>query len=284
MERLPFFQWVAQRQRDLQTWLCLGLDPRPAWLLDDGRAGDNPWFAWGRRLLDATADVICCVKPNVAFYEAGGLQGLEGLRATVAYAHERGLPVILDAKRGDIGSTAEAYARACYEWLGADAVTLNPYLGRDAVEPFLRDGRGVFLLCHTSNPSAQEFQTLVAAGRPLYELVAERAMSWGSQIGLVVGATYPEAVERVRHVAPYAWLLLPGVGAQGGDPARVAQVAGSRAIVPVSRAIATAPESVRQPTTSPARHSGRSASCKPSVPPLRCHVRAHSTVWASSGR
>lgn len=239
MERPPFFEWVAQRQEEFQTRLCLGLDPRPSWV--SATAGENPWFAWGRRLIEATADLICCLKPNVAFYEAGGLEGLEGLRATIAYAHGLGLPVILDAKRGDIGSTAEAYARACFEWLDADAVTLSPYLGRDAVEPFLRDGRrGIFVLCHTSNPGAREFQALAVAGRPLYEIVAEQATSWSTRVGLVVGATYPEAVERVRRVAPDAWLLLPGVGAQGGDPARVAQAAGARAIVPVSRAIATA--------------------------------------------
>lgn len=239
----PFFEWVAERQAAHRTALCLGLDPRPAWFTPADRAANNPWLAWGRRLLEAVADLVCCVKPNIAFYEAGGCEALEGLRATIVLAHDLGLPVILDAKRGDIGSTAEAYAQACYEWLGADAVTLNPYLGYDAVAPFLRDGRrAVFVLCHTSNPGGLDLQTQPVRGRFLYEIVAEQAASWGERVGLVVGATYPEAVERVRRVAPSTWLLLPGVGAQGGDPARVAGAAGTRFIVPVSRAIATAPD------------------------------------------
>lgn len=236
-----FFERVAQRQADLQTVLCVGLDPRPAWFTPDDHATGNPWLAWGRRLLDAVAEYACCVKPNIAFYEAGGIEALDALRQTIAYAHSLGLPVLLDAKRGDIGSTAEAYARACYEWLDADAVTLSPYLGEDAVRPFLQDPRrAVFVLCHTSNPSAHTVQTLPVYGRPLYEHVARLATAWSERVGLVVGATYPEAVARVRALAPDAWLLLPGVGAQGGDAVAVMQAARHRAIVPVSRAIATA--------------------------------------------
>ncbi len=243
--RAPFFEWVNERQVTQGTALCLGLDPRPAWFTPADRAADNPWLAWGERLIKATADLVCCVKPNIAFYEAGGCQALEGLRATIALAHELGLPVILDAKRGDIGSTAEAYARACYEWLDADAVTLSPYLGHDAIAPFLRDERrGIFVLCHTSNPSAQELQEQPVQGRPLYEVVAERVASWGERVGLVVGATYPDVVERVRQVAPHTWLLLPGVGPQGGDPGRVAAAAQTRFVVPASRAIATAADPV----------------------------------------
>jgi uridine monophosphate synthetase len=168
---------------------------------------------------------------------------MEGLRATLAYAHERGLPTLLDAKRGDIGSTAEAYARAVYEWLGADAVTLNPYLGADAIMPFLHDStRGVFVLCHTSNPSAGEFQARLIEGRPLFEAVAEQATAWSDRVGLVVGATYPDAIARIRRIAPEAWLLLPGVGPQGGDLEAAVAAARTRFIIPVSRAIATAEE------------------------------------------
>jgi len=136
------------------------------------------------------------------------------------------VPVILDAKRGDIGSTAAAYARASFEVWGADAVTVNPYLGGDSVAPFLaHTGRGVFLLCHTSNPGATDLQVLPSPSRPLYEVVAEKAAAWGT--GLVVGATYPEALARVRALVPRAWILLPGIGAQGGD-AEAALAAGLR--------------------------------------------------------
>jgi uridine monophosphate synthetase len=235
------FDRIQRRQQTLGTALCLGLDPRPDWFTPDERAAPNPWFAWGRRLIQATADYICCVKPNSAFYEAAGLAGIEGLRATLAYAREQGLPTLLDAKRGDIGSTAEAYARAAYEWLGADAVTLNPYLGADAIMPFLHDStRGVFVLCHTSNPSAGEFQTRLIEGRPLFEAVAEQATGWSDRVGLVVGATYPDAIARIRRIAPEAWLLLPGVGPQGGELAAAVAAARTHFIISTSRAIATA--------------------------------------------
>jgi uridine monophosphate synthetase len=235
------FDRIQHRQESLDSALCLGLDPRPEWFTAADRAAANCWLAWGRRLIEATADSVCCIKPNSAFYEAGGLEGMEGLRATIALAHQQGLPVLLDVKRGDIGSSAQAYARAAYQWLEADAVTISPYLGADAAMPFLQDPeRGVFVLCHTSNPGAGEFQTRLVGGRPLYELVAERAAGWSQRVGLVVGATYPEAIAGVRRVAPEAWLLLPGVGAQGGDLEAAVTAAGSRFILPAARAVATA--------------------------------------------
>ncbi len=238
---MDVFDRIQHRQDRLGTALCLGLDPRPEWFTPADRAATNPWLAWGQRLIEATADFICCVKPNIAFYEAGGLLALDGLRTTIAFAHERDLPVLLDAKRGDIGSTAEAYARAVYEWLDADAVTVSPYLGSDGVLPFLQDpARGVFVLCHTSNPGAAEFQTRMVEGRPLYAVVAEQAARWGDHVGLVVGATYPEAIANVRRAAPDAWLLLPGVGAQGGDLEAAVAAARTRFIVPTSRALAAA--------------------------------------------
>jgi uridine monophosphate synthetase len=184
-------------------------------------------FGFNRRIIDATQDLVCAYKPNSAFYESAGPQGLEALRRTVEYIHDRArVPVILDAKRGDIGSTAEAYARAAYETWGADALTVNPYLGSDSVAPFTAyEGKGVFLLCHTSNPGATDLQTLPSPSRPLYEVVAAKAGTWGT--GMVVGATYPEALARVRALAPKAWILLPGIGAQGGD-AEAALAAGLR--------------------------------------------------------
>jgi uridine monophosphate synthetase len=209
---MHFYQWLAEAAQQNDSLLCVGLDTQPEQL-----AGAADQFDFNRQIVDATRDLVCCYKPNSAFYEEAGLDGLEALRRTVAYIHDTArVPVILDAKRGDIGSTAAAYARAAFQTWGADAVTVNPYLGGDSVAPFTAYAdRGVFVLCHTSNPGATDLQTLPCPARPLYELVAEKAAGWGT--GLVVGATYPEALARVRALAPEAWILLPGVGAQGGD-------------------------------------------------------------------
>jgi uridine monophosphate synthetase len=209
---MEFYRWLAETAGRNDSLLCVGLDPRPERL-----APGDDLFRFNCRIIDATRDLVCAYKPNSAFYEAAGLAGLEALQRTVAYIHETAdVPVILDAKRGDIGSTAEAYARAAFEVWGADAVTASPYLGGDSVQAFTAcAGRGVFVLCHTSNPGAPDLQTLPCPSRPLYEIVAEKAAAWGT--GLVVGATYPEALARVRALAPHAWILLPGVGAQGGD-------------------------------------------------------------------
>jgi len=209
---MGFYEWLAETAQRNDSLLCVGLDTQPEQL-----AGAADQFDFNRRIVDATRDLVCCYKPNFAFYEEAGLGGLEALRRTVAYIHDTArVPVILDAKRGDIGSTAAAYARAAFQTWGADALTVNPYLGSDSVAPFTAYAdRGVFVLCHTSNPGASDLQMLPCPARPLYELVAEKAARWGT--GLVVGATYPEALARVRALAPQAWILLPGVGAQGGD-------------------------------------------------------------------
>ncbi|MGB0389157.1 MAG: orotidine-5'-phosphate decarboxylase [Ardenticatenaceae bacterium] len=233
-----FFDQVKALQGKNATVLCMGLDPRPHFISAEDREAQNPLAAWGERMLRETADYLCCVKPNIAFYEAQGSYGWQALKQTIAVAHEIGLPVLLDAKRGDIGSTAEAYAVAAFHELQADAITLSPYLGRDSIDPFLRTpGRGLFVLCHTSNPSAHEFQSLEINGRLLYEVLAQRATQWSERVGLVVGATYPHAIERVREVAPDAWLLLPGVGAQGADEKAALAAARDNIIVPVSRGI-----------------------------------------------
>lgn len=209
---MGFYEWLAETAQRNDSLLCVGLDTQPEQLA--GAAGQ---FDFNRRIVDATRDLVCCYKPNFAFYEQVGLDGLEALRRTVAYIHDTaGVPVILDAKRGDIGSTAAAYARAAFQTWGADALTVNPYLGGDSIASFTAyPDRGVFVLCHTSNPGATDLQTLPCPARPLYEMVAEKAAGWGT--GLVVGATYPEALARVRALAPQAWILLPGVGPQGGD-------------------------------------------------------------------
>jgi orotidine-5'-phosphate decarboxylase len=199
----------------------VGLDPDPERL----PSAAKDVAAFQRTVIEATCDLVCAYKPNLAFYEALGLPGLEALRATLA-AIPADLPVIADAKRGDVGHTARAYARALFDYWRFDAATVNPYLGADSLEPFLeREDRGIFLVCRTSNPGARDLQDLpVLLGehggtRPLFEVVAERAKAWNTRgnLGLVVGATYPEELGRLREICPEMTFLVPGVGAQGGD-------------------------------------------------------------------
>lgn len=193
--------------------LCVGLDPRLDRL-------EEPIADFCRRIVDATIDAAVAYKPNSAFFEQLGAAGWQALETVVRHIGGARI-VILDAKRGDIGPTAVAYARAAFETIGADALTVNPYLGGDSVAPFLADAaHGAFVLCHTSNPGATDFQTLPVDGRPLYHHVAARvAADWNvaDNAGLVVGATYPAALEAVREIAPRLPILVPGVGAQGGD-------------------------------------------------------------------
>jgi orotidine-5'-phosphate decarboxylase len=205
---------AAERNR---SHLCVGLDPDPARI-----AGDVA--AFNRAVIEATADLVCCYKPNIAFYEALGRAGLEALKATIA-AVPAGIPVLLDAKRGDVPNTAEAYASALFDEWGADAVTVNPYLGEDSLEPFLRRAeRGVFVVCRTSNPGARDLQDLRVrradgGDEPLYLQVAERVKGWNRRdnIGLVVGATYPAELALVRERCAELPILVPGIGAQHGE-------------------------------------------------------------------
>ncbi|MCX7670765.1 MAG: orotidine-5'-phosphate decarboxylase, partial [Anaerolineae bacterium] len=231
----------------------VGLDPQVEQLPAAVRQAQEPILAFNQAIVEATAPWACAFKPNIAFYEALGNAGLDALRTTLD-AIPADIPVILDAKRGDIGSTAEAYAKACFEVFRADAVTLSPYLGRDSVEAFARYAdKGLFVLCHTSNPSAGEFQELEIAdwrsldrepNQPLYIHVARAAVAWSPKVALVVGATFPEAVARVRSVAPQRWFLIPGIGAQGGDLEATLNAGlrsdGRGAIVNASRSIANA--------------------------------------------
>ncbi len=242
-----FFSRLQSRARQIGSLLCVGLDPHPADLPAPTAAAARDFCL---RLIAATADVAAAFKPNAAFFEAFGPEGMAALRDVIA-AVPNDIPVVLDAKRGDIASTAEAYARAAFETLGADAITLSPYLGHDSLAPFLAvPARGVFLLCKTSNPGAGDLQDLPLADRfpaqRLFERVAEQARGWNvnDNLGLVVGATHPEALAAVRRVAPDLWILAPGVGAQGGDLATALR-AGLRAdglglLVPVSRQISRA--------------------------------------------
>ncbi len=202
---------ASRRNRSL---LCVGLDPDPA------KMPVKDVFEFNKAIIDATADLVCSYKPNLAFYEALGVRGLQALKKTVAYI-PKNIPVIGDAKRGDIGNTAIAYARALFGYYKFDAVTLNPYLGYDSVEPFLDyKDKGVFVLCRTSNSSASDFQDLVDNfGMKFYQSVALRAGDWNiaGNVGLVVGATYPEELREIRKLCPEMVLLIPGIGAQGGD-------------------------------------------------------------------
>ncbi len=209
---------AARRHESL---VCVGLDPELERIPEHIRTLPQPVFEFNRRIIDATAQYACCFKPQFAHHAALGAE--DELLATIRYVHEKhpGLPVILDSKRGDIGSTAAKYAQESFGRFEADAVTVNPYLGFDSVEPFLEwADRGVILLCRTSNPGARDFQDLSCEGRPLYMHVAERvAKQWnaGGQCMLVVGATYPKELAEVRAVAGDVPFLVPGVGAQGGD-------------------------------------------------------------------
>ena len=216
---------LAGAERANQSMLCVGLDPEPT-KCPAGLKGDaNKIYDFCAAIVDATADLVSSFKPQIAYFAAHRAEGqLERLMEHMRRVAPQ-VPIILDAKRGDIGSTAEQYAREAFERYGADAVTLSPFMGFDSVQPYLKyEGKGAFLLCRTSNPGGDDLQNQRLAsveGQPLlYEHVARLAQGpWNvnGQLGLVVGATYPAEIERVRQVAPHAPLLIPGVGAQGGD-------------------------------------------------------------------
>ncbi len=216
-----------QRAGRVNSLLCLGLDSRLDHLSPRFLQEVNPLFAFNQHVIQCTQESICAVKPNIAFYEAAGEAGLRSLRLTMAWLRETqpDLFTICDAKRADIGSTSEAYARAIFDNLGFDAVTLSPWLGRDALEPFLeRDDKACIILCRTSNPGAGEFQDLEAGGRPLWQQVARAvALRWNERNNcmLVMGATRPAELAQARQIVGDMPILVPGVGAQGGDVAAV---------------------------------------------------------------
>jgi orotidine-5'-phosphate decarboxylase len=211
---MTFRDKLAEASQRNHSLLCVGLDPDPS------RLGGTPVATFIQAVVEATQDLVCAYKPNLAFFEAlgtGGMQTLlEALRGVPAH-----VPIIADAKRGDIGNTSRFYAQALFEVYDFDAATVSPYLGHDSVEPFLEyEERGVFLLCRTSNPGAEDVQSLrLADGRPLFEAVAKLANAWNTRgnVGLVIGATWPEELKRVRAICPELPFLLPGAGAQGAD-------------------------------------------------------------------
>ncbi len=212
---------LLRAQRASGGLVCVGLDPDPAKMPPDLAGGPQPLLAFNRRIIDATADLAAAYKPQIAFYSALGAEA--ELEASIRHIRERAPQalVILDAKRSDIGNTAAAYAREAFDRYGADAVTVNPYMGGDSVEPFLaRPERGAIVLCRTSNPGARDFQDLRIDGVPLYRVVADRAArEWNARrnLMLVVGATYPGEMAALRAAHPEIPFLVPGIGAQGGD-------------------------------------------------------------------
>jgi len=252
---MNFLDKLLATSRQHNSLLCVGLDPEPdrftAHLRNMPAAQAVTHFC--RDIIEATTPYVCAYKPNLAFFEVLGPEGMfvfqEVLRAIPAH-----IPIIVDAKRGDLGNTARNYAAAIFEVYGCDAVTVNPYLGYDSVAPFLAyHEKGVILVCRTSNPSARDFQDLLVHDeegqvRPLYEVVAQRVQSWNKagNCGLVVGATYPRELRTIRSMCPDMPILVPGVGAQGGDLEASVQagvdVAGEKAIIAVSRAVLYAGE------------------------------------------
>ena len=232
--------------------LCVGLDPEPAKFPGPWRDDPSRIFEFCAGIVAATQDLVCAFKPQIAHFAAQRAE--DQLERLIAHIHATapGVPVILDAKRGDVGSTAEQYAREAFERYRADAVTLNPLLGLDSIEPYMRfSGHGLILLCRTSNPGGADLQGLTLAdGYRLYERIARLAAGeWnrGGQIGLVVGATYPAEIGRVRELAPTLPLLVPGVGAQGGDAAAAVRAGWRREgpiIVSASRSVLHAGSSI----------------------------------------
>jgi len=238
-----FHEKLKARVSAVDSLLCVGLDPSPQMITGKGKTPALAALALNRRTIAATEDMACAYKPNIAFYEALGLPGFGVLTETLAMIPDD-IPVILDAKRADVGSTSEGYARFVFDVLGVDAVTVNPYLGGDALAPFLaRADRGVIILCRTSNPGARDVQDLNADGLPLYQRIAHLAQSWNTagNVCLVMGATYPSEMAWARAYFPDMWFLVPGIGAQGGElePAVRAglNAEGEGIIVSASRAI-----------------------------------------------
>ncbi|MFC2045515.1 orotidine-5'-phosphate decarboxylase [Chloroflexota bacterium] len=239
---MNFIEKLDNATRKNKSLVCVGLDPDPQLMPD--KIG---LLEFNQSIIDATADLVCAYKLNFAFYEALGSKGMDVLKQSVRHVPDS-IPVIGDAKRGDIGNTAKAYAKAIFDDLDFDATTVSPYLGFDALDPFFQyKDRGVFILCRTSNPGALDFQSLICetenGTQPLFEIVARKAEEWNiyGNIGLVVGATYPEELKLIRQNHPDMPLLIPGIGAQGGDLATVVRYGvtkkGEKAVINSSRQI-----------------------------------------------
>jgi orotidine-5'-phosphate decarboxylase len=247
---MNFMHALRQRWQQAGTLVCVGLDPEPAKFPAKFSGDDDAVFSFNRDIIDATADYACAFKPQIAHFAARGAEDALSRLIAHIHAHHPGIPVILDAKRGDIGSTAQQYAAEAFDRYSADAVTANPYLGHDSLRPFLdRADKGVVILCRTSNPGAGDLQDLPIHGsdgkeRPLYQHVAAKvAGEWNTHgnCALVVGATWPSQLREVRAIVGDVPFLVPGVGAQGGDVEAVvkngATADGTGLIISSSRAI-----------------------------------------------
>lgn len=238
---------LDRSRKELKTLLCVGLDTDMQKFPKDMLAADDPQFDLNRRLVDATKDLAAAYKLNMAFYESEGAKGFDPMKRTIAHIKDEAPEaiIILDGKKGDIGNTSKAYAKAAFMTLGADAVTLNGYMGIDAVEPFAEyQDRLCFVLCRTSNRAAAEVQDIGGPSDPLYLRMAGLVRSWNRRgnLGLVVGATFPEELSAVRALVGYDMpILVPGVGAQGGDLKKVLENGtgpnGSGVLINVSRGI-----------------------------------------------
>lgn len=256
-----FFSFLEKRVDDCSSLLCVGLDPHVSDLKAPTAAAA---FDFCLDLVRQTAPYAAAFKPNAAFFEAFGADGWTVLRHVIDAIHDESvrlgsmIPVVLDAKRGDIASTAEAYARSAFKTLGAHGITLSPYLGYDSIEPFLKDQeKGVFLLCKTSNSGSKDLQDVpvIPAGSdapmPLYMYVAGLAQQWNSRdnVGIVVGATHPQILSDIRLAAPELWILAPGVGAQGGELESTMKAGlrrdGKGLLIPISRGISQAHDPAR---------------------------------------
>jgi len=216
---MKFKEKLSALVSERKTVVCVGLDTVSEKLPAHIRKLDNPVLEFNRQIIEATSDLVCAYKPNIAFYESLAPDGIKILKDTISLI-PKSVPVIIDAKRGDIGTTSAMYAKAVFEELNGDAVTLSPYLGEDSLAPFFEyKDKFSFVLCVTSNAGAQDFQFLQVDDRPLYHHVAESVLKWNKNdnLGLVVGASYPQKIKEVRSISGNLPFLIPGVGAQGGD-------------------------------------------------------------------
>ena len=220
---MTFLDKLEALQDKNNSLLCVGLDPVMEKIPEHLKESTNPFFDFNKAIIDATHEYVCAFKPNSAFYEALGEQGVGELKATCDYIRIMypETPIILDAKRGDIGSTNDGYTKYAFDYLQVDAITLHPFLGKESLEPFFKyTDKGLIFLCRTSNPGAGEFQDLAIDGKPLYQHVAEKIVNdWNSNNNclMVIGATVPEELKNVRQIAGDMTFLVPGIGAQGGD-------------------------------------------------------------------
>lgn len=220
---MNFLQKLGKAVKKNNSLLCVGLDPMidklPKYLTNK----PEPFFLFNKKIIEETNDLVCAYKPQIAHYAAQGVKGLNSLLKTIKYLKTNypDIPVILDAKRADIGSTSEEYAKEAFNVIGVDALTVNPYLGLDSLEPFLKyKDKGIIILCRTSNPGASDFQDLIVDGEPLYIKVAKKINEWHQTYKnclMVIGATWPEELKKIRKLAPDMFFLIPGIGAQGGD-------------------------------------------------------------------